>query len=62
MKLSFEEAFAPTKAQLELIFDMQEFSCPEFNGTTVMDASAYIEQNYEFYQLMQMNNWELNYL
>lgn len=61
MKLSFEEAFVPTKAQLELIEWMEDFSCPKFTGTTMMDASAYIRQNYEFYQLMQMDSWGLNY-
>lgn len=63
MRLTFQEAVnpRPSAGQLELIRWMEDFSCPKFMGTTVKEANTYIEQNFEYYQLMQINGWGWQY-
>ena len=63
MKLTFQEAVnpRPSISQLELIEWMEDFSCPKFTGTTAKEADTYIEQNFEYYRLMQIDSWGWQY-
>lgn len=52
----------PTKKQIEFIRDMEEWGCPKFKGTTKREASIYIDENIEWFKLMQQDNWTLKYI
>lgn len=50
----------PTKKQLDFIADIQEFTGIQFTGSTKKEASKYISDNIELYQLNIADTWILS--
>lgn len=51
----------PTKAQLEYIEFIQEFSGAPFEGNTKKKASEYIDKNKELARINSIDSWGWNY-
>lgn len=62
MKLNVWE-IPPTKAQLDFIADMEDRGgCPKFTGKTKFEASSYISQYKESYELETTDPWAMQYI
>lgn len=55
MKKKFEDIYKITEAQHDFISEMQERGCPQFKGITRDEASAYISEHIELYNLFCEN-------